>query len=66
MSSQLKAEMPSAVIPADKGNWRKLQLGMYKAQIRQLLGEPDTITKGRRHELWFYAAEGFGSVTFDK
>ena len=48
----------------DKGNWRKLEIGMTKYQVKELLGEPERISKdniGSYMEFWSY---GLGRVTF--
>ena len=47
----------------DKSQWRKLQRGMSKDDVRNLLGEPGKVSVGRYYEFWYYAG---GDVTFDK
>ena len=47
----------------DKSQWRKLHRRMSKDEVRNLLGEPLSITVSRYCEAWAYI--GSGSVTFD-
>jgi len=46
----------------DKSQWRKLQRGMSKDDVRKLLGEPGKISSAKFYEFWYYAG---GNVTFD-
>jgi hypothetical protein len=51
---------PAAI--KDRTQWRKLQRHMTKDEVKQLLGDPDTVSVSRFYEAWNYAA---GSVTFN-
>jgi len=46
----------------EKGNWRKLNKGMNKEEVTQLLGEPGSI-KVSSYEKWFYPAGAY--IEFD-
>lgn len=46
----------------DRGQWRKLHRRMSKDEVRNLLGEPDTISVSRFAESWYYQR---GDVIFD-
>jgi hypothetical protein len=46
----------------DHTQWRKLHRQMSKDEVRQLLGEPNTVSVSRFSESWYYLA---GSVTFN-
>jgi hypothetical protein len=46
----------------DRSQWRMLQRGMSKDDVRKLLGEPERISVSRFAEFWDYLR---GSVTFD-
>lgn len=49
----------------NKANWPLLELGMTKAQARNLLGEPGEITKRESFELWYYPDVLGGQVYFN-
>ncbi|MGD1047347.1 MAG: outer membrane protein assembly factor BamE [Candidatus Krumholzibacteriaceae bacterium] len=51
-----------------KGAWSMLQEGMTKADVRRILGEPDTIPPNSYLEIWDYSKTygGSCSVTFDE
>lgn len=54
---------PSSAPPLkDRTQWRKLQRRMTKDDVKNLLGDPDTVSVTRFYESWYYMA---GSVTFD-
>jgi hypothetical protein len=55
---------PAATPPPvkDHTQWRKLHRQMSKDDVRQLLGEPNTVSVSRFSESWYYPA---GSVTFN-
>jgi outer membrane protein assembly factor BamE (lipoprotein component of BamABCDE complex) len=57
-SAQNGAQAPSQ----DRSQWRKLQRGMSKDDVRKLLGEPGKVSVAKYYEFWYYAG---GSVTFD-
>jgi hypothetical protein len=46
----------------DRSQWRMLQRGMPKDEVKKLLGEPVRISVSRFYEFWDYLG---GSVTFD-
>lgn len=46
----------------DRSQWRKLQRGMSKDDVKKLIGEPGKVSVGKYYEFWYY---GGGSVTFD-
>ena len=46
----------------DRSRWRKLQRHMTKDDVRNLLGEPKTVSVSRFAESWYYVG---GTVTFD-
>jgi outer membrane protein assembly factor BamE (lipoprotein component of BamABCDE complex) len=45
-----------------RSNWRKLYIGMSKAQVITLLGQPSRVDVNSLFTIWYY--ESFGSVTF--
>ena len=48
-------------------NWRKLQLGMSKSQVKQILGEPPKITAdGYIGDTWYYPSVLGGTLRFDQ
>jgi len=48
-----------------KENWRALQQGMSKYQVKELLGEPGQISKlSYGGEIWYFPSAIGGSVTF--
>jgi hypothetical protein len=49
----------------NKKNWRRLERGMAKAQVRSILGEPIKRIKGTR-TLWYYPNIYCAYVSFDK
>jgi len=56
---------PAQASPApakDRSQWRKLHRHMPKDEVKNLLGEPDTVSVSRFSEVWNYPR---GSVTFD-
>jgi outer membrane protein assembly factor BamE (lipoprotein component of BamABCDE complex) len=46
----------------DRSQWRKLQRGMSKDDVKKLIGEPGKVSVAKYYEFWYY---GGGSVTFD-
>jgi outer membrane protein assembly factor BamE (lipoprotein component of BamABCDE complex) len=46
----------------DRSQWRKLQRGMSKDDVKKLLGEPGKVSVAKYYEFWYYAG---GNVTFD-
>ncbi len=50
-----------------KTNWKKLQRGLSKTQLLQLLGNPDAKTRVNNQIIWYYVYPviGRGSVMFD-
>jgi hypothetical protein len=48
----------------NKQNWRKLEAGMSREQVRTLLGEPTKVIKGVKI-LWYYPNIYGGFVSFD-
>jgi hypothetical protein len=64
-ANRLAARSPMTAVVAskdDKGQWRKLQRGMSKDDVKKLLGEPGKISVSKYYEFWYYAG---GSATFD-
>ncbi len=64
-ASRLAVRSPETAGPAsndDKSQWRKLQRGMSKDDVKKLLGEPGKVSVSKYYEFWYYAG---GSVTFD-
>jgi len=65
----LKGAMESQVAPAQPSkhqnidNWRKLQKGMKKAEVKAILGEPMRVYASGPRETWSFS--GGGDVTFD-
>lgn len=55
----------ASVVPAGKGAWRQLELGMSMVSVRGLLGEPREI-RGGYIAFWHYGADNVfgGSVSF--
>jgi hypothetical protein len=49
----------------NKKNWRRLERGMAKAQVRSILGEPIKKIEGAR-TLWYYPNIYCAYVSFDK
>ncbi len=49
----------------NKKNWRRLESGMTKTQVRSILGEPIKRIKGTR-TLWYYPNIYGAYVSFDK
>jgi outer membrane protein assembly factor BamE (lipoprotein component of BamABCDE complex) len=65
VAKRLAARSPETAVPAskdDKSQWRKLQRGMSKDDVKKLLGEPGKISVSKYYEFWYYAG---GSATFD-
>jgi hypothetical protein len=58
------AQSARASAPAvrDRSQWRKLQRKMSKDEVRNLLGEPVTVSVTRFYQSWSYPG---GTVTFD-
>jgi len=50
----------------DKNTWRQLQIGMTKAEVRSLLGEPGYIENFDTGDNWFYPNTGYAFVQFDE
>lgn len=48
-----------------KKNWRELEMGMSKAQVGSILGEPTKVIPGVK-TLWYYPNIYGGYVSFDK
>lgn len=46
----------------DRSQWRRLQRGMSKDEVRKLLGEPVRVSVSKFYESWAYPR---GTVTFD-
>jgi outer membrane protein assembly factor BamE (lipoprotein component of BamABCDE complex) len=46
----------------DRSQWRKLQRGMSKDDVKKLIGEPGKVSVAKYYEFWYY---GGGNVTFD-
>jgi hypothetical protein len=57
-STQNSAQAPKE----DRSQWRKLQRGMSKDDVKRLIGEPGKVSVSKYYEFWYY---GGGSVTFD-
>ncbi|MDD4857300.1 MAG: outer membrane protein assembly factor BamE [Candidatus Krumholzibacteria bacterium] len=59
---------PTVPGPNMGANWRELRMGMTKADVRELLGEPDDIPMNSYLEVWDYSRSygGYCSVTFDE
>ena len=70
VSCSLLSAIPSPSTPQqnttssrdDKTQWRKLQRGMSKDDVRKLIGEPGKVSVGKYFEFWYYAG---GDVSFD-
>jgi len=52
----------SAPVAKDRSQWRKLQRKMTQDEVRNLLGEPVTVSVTRFYQSWSYSG---GTVTFD-
>ena len=52
--------------PTNSDAWRAIRKGMNKADIRKLLGDPDTVNRYGLAEEWKWDAEPWGSVNFDE
>lgn len=53
----------AAAAPAvDRTQWRKLQRRMHRDEVKNLLGDPVTVSVSRFSEVWYYPR---GSVIFD-
>jgi outer membrane protein assembly factor BamE (lipoprotein component of BamABCDE complex) len=57
-TSQNSGQAPTV----DRSQWRKLQRGMSKDDVRKLIGEPGKVSVAKYYEFWYYAG---GNVTFD-
>lgn len=49
----------------NKQNWRRLEKGMSKAEVKQILGEPGKINTASYGDTWYYPDVLGGSVDFD-
>ena len=60
--------MPPIPVPDTRDNWKKLERGMTRADVRHILGEPDDIPLNSYLEIWDYSKTygGSSSVTFDE
>jgi outer membrane protein assembly factor BamE (lipoprotein component of BamABCDE complex) len=64
-ANRLATRSLEVAVPAskdDKSQWRKLQRGMSKDDVKKLLGEPGKVSVSKYYEFWYYAG---GSATFD-
>jgi outer membrane protein assembly factor BamE (lipoprotein component of BamABCDE complex) len=61
-SPQSSTTQASLAPTYDRTQWRKLHRHMSKDEVKNLLGDPDTISVSRFAEVWSYLR---GSVTFD-
>lgn len=50
----------------DVSRWRQLKLGMSKEEVRQLLGEPESVTESGAIKVWYYGTMRQGEVDFDE
>ena len=57
-----KPQQAAATPAVDRTQWRKLQRRMHKDEVKNLLGDPVTVSVSRFSEVWYYPR---GSVTFD-
>ena len=49
----------------DKQNWRRLEKGMSKVEVKQILGEPGKINTSSYGDTWYYPDALGGSIDFD-
>lgn len=56
---------PASSLPPDISDWEKINRGMGKKEVRDLLGDPEEILSHIRGggEVWYYYRRG--SITFD-
>jgi len=66
LSGQVGA--PPIPVPDARANWKMLERGMTRADVRRTLGEPDDIPLHSYLEIWDYSRTygGASSVTFDE
>jgi hypothetical protein len=56
-----RSSQSSAPTPPPISQWRKLNRGMSKDEVKKLMGEPNRVSVSRFFESWDY---GSGSITF--
>ena len=61
-TAEASATQASPTPAKDRGQWRKLHRRMSKDEVRNLLGELDTVSVSRFAESWYYQR---GDVIFD-